>query len=400
MRRLYEKKYNPLKEIDQELFNEFWDIFNQAADQGLTSAPVQIDYVDKDADFYNELQRNNGVFAAFKTHRMQNDMAAMLVGDDGKLKTFREWEQDTASIRKHHVKHWLRTEHTTAVRRARLAAEWRQFEREKDILPNIEWLQTTAVTPGKDHEPFWGVILPIDHPFWSKHRPGDRWGCKCGWRNTDADINPPKNNDWDTPTFAPAKGLENNPGKDAMLFSKAHPYVSNSHKRAKKAVNDLLKKINKFVLYKQYKSGGEVLIHSEVNKKGVDFKPLLTIANQFAIKGQKVKLTPKVHYKSKDYSKIYGALKGTAYYRKCPDLQIGNSFYEFEGYIPPFKKNKTSNMLSKGLKQSDRIIINNTNGATDRFISRLIYNRIRNGVEVKEVWIYEKGKIRLLYKKQ
>lgn len=249
MKRLYKKKYNPLEEIDEDLFNEFWDIFNQAADQGLTSAKSALD-VDKDADFYNELRYNNGVFAAFKTHRMQNDMAAQLVGDDGKLKTFEQWDRDTASIRKHHVDSWLRTEYTTAVRRARLAAEWRQFEREKDILPNIEWLKTTAVTPGEDHKPFWGVTLPIDHEFWNQHRPGDRWGCKCGWRSTDADINPPKDDAWKNPVYAPADGLENNPGKDAMLFSFGHPYFAAAHWAYKKLKPIVKKFVDKQVLKK------------------------------------------------------------------------------------------------------------------------------------------------------
>lgn len=225
MRRLYEKKYNPLTEIDEALFNEFWDIYNQAADEGLNEAPAKLDYNDKDADFYDELRYNNGVFAAFKTHRFANDMAAQLVGDDGNLKSFAEWERDTVPIRDHHVRHWLETEYNTAVRRAHLAAEWRQFEREKDILPNLEWIETTAATPGKDHMPFWGVIRPIDDPFWDKHRPGDRWGCKCGLRSTDKQVTPLPTG-FDVPENAPAPGLTNNPGKDAMLFSFSHPYFA------------------------------------------------------------------------------------------------------------------------------------------------------------------------------
>ncbi|HBG39918.1 MAG TPA: hypothetical protein DDW85_00725, partial [Porphyromonadaceae bacterium] len=75
MRRLYDKKYDSLTEIDESLFNEFWDIYNEAADNGLQSAPAKLDYNDKDADFYEELRYNNGVFAAFKTHRLANDMA-------------------------------------------------------------------------------------------------------------------------------------------------------------------------------------------------------------------------------------------------------------------------------------------------------------------------------------
>ena len=154
-----------------------------------------------------------------------------------------------------------------------------------------------------------------------------------------------------------------------------------------------------FKTYKQYKNGGKVLIPKNINKKGSDYKPLINIANLFAKEGKTVRLTPTVHFKSNEYNEIYNPLIGTIYERKCPDLQINELFYEFENYIPPFKRRKTSNMISHGVKQSSRIIINNTKGASDRYIKRLIYDRINKGNIIDEVWLYEKGKLRLLFLK-
>jgi len=84
-------------------------------------------------------------------------------------------------------------------------------------------------------------------------------------------------------------------------------------------------------------------------------------------------------------------------------LKIGNLFYEYESFEAPFKKEKISHMISKGTKQSSRIIINNSKGASDRFIRDNIYKRLKEKTfkyGIDEVWLYEKGKIRLLYKKQ
>lgn len=216
-----------MTEIDEGLFSEFWDIYNDAAEKGFGNI------ADRDADFFEEIRTNNGVFAAFKTHRMQNDMASQLLDAEGRLKSFAEWERDTESIREHHVRHWLETEYNTAVSRAHLAADWRQFEREKDILPNLEWLKTVAVTPGRDHKPFWGMIRPIDDPVWNRHHPGDRWGCKCGLRSTDAPVTPiPK--EAEMPEYQPAPGLDNNPGRDAMLYSFSHPYFAAAYMAYKK----------------------------------------------------------------------------------------------------------------------------------------------------------------------
>ena len=58
-------------------------------------------------------------------------------------------------------------------------------------------------------------------------------------------------------------------------------------------------------------------------------------------------------------------------------------------------------MISHGTKQASRIIINNTKGASDRFIRDNIYKRIKDKAfnrEIDEVWLYEKGKLRLFYK--
>ena len=101
-----------------------------------------------------------------------------------------------------------------------------------------------------------------------------------------------------------------------------------------------------FKTYKQYKNGGKVLIPNDIDKKGSDYKYLLSIANFFAKEGKTVKLNPVLHFKSDEYKQIYKSLTGTIYERKCPDLQIDDVFYEFE------------------------------------------------------VWLYEKGKLRLLFKKQ
>ena len=158
-----------------------------------------------------------------------------------------------------------------------------------------------------------------------------------------------------------------------------------------------------FKIYKQYENGGQVLIHSEVDRHKPDYKDLLTIAIFFA-KGKKdVRLTPSVHFKSATYKEIYSSLIATPFERKCPDLKIGEFFYEYESYIPPFKKKKISHMIRKGTEQSSRIIINNSKGASDRYIVRNVYERLKDKNftrKIDELWIYEKGKVRLLLKKQ
>ena len=158
-----------------------------------------------------------------------------------------------------------------------------------------------------------------------------------------------------------------------------------------------------FKTYKQYENGGKVFIPKIIDKKASDYKPLICIADIFAKTGKTVKLNPVVHYKSNEYKEIYESLIGTIYERKCPDLQVDGLFYEFENFTPPFNKRKIGNMISQGVQQSSRVIINNNKGASDRFIRKNIYERLaeRNfRYDIEELWVYEKGKLRLLFKKQ
>lgn len=226
-----------MTDIEINLFNEICDRINEAARKGLDESGA----VDPDDDFRAAVLRNNEVFAAFKVHRMQNDMAKLLLDSNGNLKPFEQWRKEVMPIASHQVGQWLRTEYNTAVIRAHQAADWRQFEREKDVLPNLRWMPSTSVNPGKDHMIFWGTVRPIDDPFWNEHRPGDRWNCKCDLSSTDDPVT-------EIPDFTkkdnPHPGLDNNPGKDGKLFSDTHPYIANAYPGAKKAVERLMGKLD------------------------------------------------------------------------------------------------------------------------------------------------------------
>ncbi len=99
------------------------------------------------------------------------------------------------------------------------------------------------------------------------------------------------------------------------------------------------------------------------------------------------------------YDCIYGDLKGTKFYGKCPDMRINGVWYEHEGIVTGWGKHAFSNMLNRGLKQSNHLVIDDC-GLTDRWMKKSLYNRIQQGQDIKEVWVRAVDGIRLLYKKQ
>lgn len=237
---IYSKDFHPASEIEVNLFSEIWATMNKAAREGFRQSRS----ADPDEDFRAAILHSNAVFSAFKVHRMQNDMARLLLDSNGNLKPFEQWMKEVMPIASHQCGAWLRTEYDTAVLRAHLAADWRQFEREKDVLPNLRWVPSTSIHPGADHRIFWNTVRPIDDPFWDEHRPGDRWNCKCGLTSTDDPVTPivhfgEKDKSQD--------GLENNPAKDGKLFSDKHPYQRKAYKGAQKAVDKLAAHIDEMI---------------------------------------------------------------------------------------------------------------------------------------------------------
>ena len=225
-RRIYDNQES-VSELDVQMYEAVLASFHNAIAEGLADAVSSGTGAVSD-EFLEQLRSSNEVFSTFKVHRMQRDIASQLFTAEGKLKSRSRFVKDVLPVASHHVKAWLRTEYDTAVLRAHQAADWLQFERDKDVLPNLRWMPSTSITPGEDHRVFWNTVLPIEHRFWSVHRPGDRWNCKCRLEATDdaptavpmVEKNDKKNN--------PARGLENNPAKDGHIFSNKHSYFPSS----------------------------------------------------------------------------------------------------------------------------------------------------------------------------
>lgn len=339
-------------------WHEFWNGFNEATDEGFgLREPGDPDY-----GFYRELRYNNGVFAAFRTHRFQNDIARQLIDEEGELKSFDRFARDVETlVAPTHLRTWLQTEHSTAVIRAHQAADWRRFERNKDILPNLEWMPSTSVTPGKDHKKYWGTIRPVDDPFWNVHRPGDRWNCKCSLEATDEEATPIEALPEESPADRPAPGLEGNPGKEAKLFSDTHPHVANGYKGAKEAVREFIDEQLLSMDSKTFKEELKVQ-RSEIREWAKNnligktaYAPGLGAPVSFTSTGIKEALNQPHKYlleKNEAIRSIFSLLKNGEYTKYTPD-EKGNVMVKGYHYIQIEIGNEPSYAVIRELKNDE-----------------------------------------------
>lgn len=242
LRAIYDKDIDIRTEIERSIFDETLRKFNEATAQGLAESIDPEVITDR---FLYELRTNNAVFSAFRTHRMQNDIAAQLIDPEtGQLKIFDKWKRDIKGMTDHYVHSWLQTEYDTAIIRAHQAADWKHFLEEQDVFPNVRWMPTTSITPDPLHEHYWTkkLTLPVNHPFWQEHRPGDRWNCKCSLQQTDDPVNASALDGYTPPL--PMPGLDNNPANDGALFSKSHPYFTEAYPGAEEAAEKVVNEVS------------------------------------------------------------------------------------------------------------------------------------------------------------
>lgn len=221
IKELYEQ-YNIDPENMPLVNKQLFEISNNSLQQGINKA-FTVEFGKTDPEFINQFKTNAAVFAAFKTHSQQNEILDQLVDQDGNLKTFYAFKKSVlgTSIKKDYNINWLKTEYNMAVRSARMAEKWKRFERNKDLYPNLEFVESTASNKRPEHLQWVGTILPIDHPWWNTHTPPVGWGCECSIRNTDKDVTTaPGYEEEVLPVFA------NNPAKTAEFINlKEHPMV-------------------------------------------------------------------------------------------------------------------------------------------------------------------------------
>ena len=228
LQEIYNEEVDEVSGISPTLFSANRDYFHKAIDDGIiTSANAKID---ADQEWIDALKHSADVFSLHRTANQCALLAESMVDSDGNLKSFDQFKKDTQSINKHYNQAWLRTEYDTAVLRAQMGADWKLFERDADVLPNLRWMQTTSANPREAHAVFWRnkLTLPIDDPFWSKHRPGDQWNCKCWLEQTDEDATKKEDMPSSSDMPEPKAGLKGNPAKTKEIFSQDHPHFPNA----------------------------------------------------------------------------------------------------------------------------------------------------------------------------
>ena len=395
------------------------------ATRGTLAEPLQKLSVSQEIppELTGALDENIFWFSGFKTHHELVEASRLLKDNNGGFKPFEQYLQDVRAIDNTYNRNYLNAEYNFATASTQMAVKWKEWEKDGDRY-DLQYRTAGDDRVREEHAALDGTTLPPSDPFWNHYLPPNGWNCRC----TTVQVRKGKYPRSDSKE-AIARGqactdkpkqqiFRFNPGKQEKIFPPKHPYFpkgcgdcqyrqlsydsSNPNCQACKAVQKCIERAKSLhtEVVKTFKNGGLVEAYANIDKTTDDYKRIEKAAMEFARKGETVVITPKFDSPKNcpDYDAIYGSLKGTDYYGKCPDLKIGEVWYEHEGFTGNKPKNSFRNMCNHGFKQSDKIIIENC-GLTDGYMLRSIAGQIKSGTIISEVIIHSKNGNRVLYKK-
>lgn len=193
-----EEIQNGTEAVNETLFDVYSENLRRAVNSVYSSAGGEI---------INQFNANVNRFATFKAMHATSEVREADNTDEGRsvLNKYNRWQA---------------AEYNATVARCRTAKQWDKFMEHADVLPNIRWVPSRSVKVREEHTPFYNRIWAKDDPFWSRHQPGNCYGCKCDWVETLEETT--EGNPKGKPSASP--GLEGNPAMTGEIFGEKHNY--------------------------------------------------------------------------------------------------------------------------------------------------------------------------------
>lgn len=327
--------------IQKNLF----EISNTAYQDGIEKEfnKMGLEFGKKNETFINQFKKNAAVMAAFKNHIQTKEIVESLIDQEGNLRSFSAFKKVCQGIEGKYNNQWLKTEYNTAVRSARQASNWLKYQEAKHLYPNLEYMESKAVSKREWHADWVGTILPLEHEWWDTHFPPSDWNCQCWTRQTDSPATTVPMGD-NIPVF------RNNPAKTAefIKIDETPFYKASQDKEAViQLANELFAESERNrIKYakKKFKSGGwiEIPIGKSQNKQEEkkNLKVYTILAKEY---GQKYRLLAVVNLPKIKNPDAFNVIKNC--YSDAKITSTANAKNAIQNSIKEASKQKVSEVV-------------------------------------------------------
>lgn len=222
LKNLYDAKKAP-DAYDKYLFKQANIKLQEAIKEGFSDRKMSPEYL----EMREKVSLNIVTFSCFKAHVQGKELSKNLFDEKGNLVSFGTFRKKSAPILKEYNVRYLKAEYYTAARGSIMARKWLDFEKDADLFPNLIYKPSSATTPREKHKALYGIIKPINDPFWDTYMPPNGWNCQCSVTNTDKAPNKifEKISKAEREAVKPPEGVSGNPGKTKEVFTIENSYI-------------------------------------------------------------------------------------------------------------------------------------------------------------------------------
>lgn len=209
---IYSGEYTNEK-LPEDLYFAIADYLKEGLYKGFESDLTTV--AADDLELLIELRENIYMFSGAKTYSQVIEMRDLIA----EANSYKEFKDAAIDIYDKYNLTWLATEYDTAIGQAQSAVSWNEFERNKDVLPNLVY--STIGDACDICAPLDGMCAPVDDPVWNNCMPLNHFNCECIVEATDDET---KEVDVTDVLEKMDDTFKMNPGKDGYIFKDDHPY--------------------------------------------------------------------------------------------------------------------------------------------------------------------------------
>lgn len=362
-----------------KLNNTLFDNYNKNYQKGINNVFNKVSPKDELYDLSQQFRLNAANFAAHKAYKVTGELEA--------IKKATTNYSDYKSLSKPIIAkydQYQKTEYNAMVARSRTAMQWDRFQGEKHLYPNLEWLPSRAAHPREEHIKYYGLILPMDDPFWQQNQPGNEWGCVCDWKTTDEDTTSQPEE-----TYIPSEGLEGNPYETGELITENHSYFKNApdwvERNSKLLADD-------DIVYSDIPTKKGSLQSHILTENDNDYKSKISISKSLLNKGifNDIKLLPEINAKEVSLrERYYGIEYCKLHPEKCPDIKADDKILEIKEHSGSIRSLKERIKIAIG--QSNIILIKINNLPDKAILDNIVMGAFNKYKSLERVIIFDKN---------
>jgi SPP1 gp7 family putative phage head morphogenesis protein len=205
-------------DLNEDLITKTYNELEKGAASGYGKKWIQFNT--KNSKTVQELKQNLYRFSGAKTYQQLAEMNSNLVDENGKIRSYSEFKRKVDVVHEKYNKNYLQAEYQTAKRSAQASRQWKGYEENADLFPNLKYMTVGDERVREDHKSLNGIIKPVNDPFWDTHYPPNGWRCRCYVKPTSEASTNQKT------ATQPDKGFSLNVGKSNKVFNQEHPYFT------------------------------------------------------------------------------------------------------------------------------------------------------------------------------